>query len=115
MTGVGDGDVGDHGMWVWLSWWLSSRLRFCSRLDDKVMSWSEVCSLGSESSTLGAELVGCSWALHHEYRGLFCDMEWWRTIMMIASWGNFDLLLHLVQVEASVDSIEQKFVLRVVL
>ena len=36
--GVGDGGVGDRGMWVWLSRWLRSRSRSCSRLDNKVTS-----------------------------------------------------------------------------
>ena len=37
--------------------------------------------------------------------GCSVGMKWWRTITVIASQGNFDLLLRLVQVGTSVDSI----------
>ena len=37
-------------------------------------SWSEFSS-SSESSASDGELMGCSWALHHEYWVLFCGYE----------------------------------------
>ena len=39
-----------------------------------VTSWSEFSS-GSESSASDSELMGCSRAPRHEYRGLFCGYK----------------------------------------
>ena len=66
--------MGAQGRCVWASWWARSRSQVCSRSDDKVMSWSELSS-GSECSASEAESMGCSWAPHHEYQGLFCGYE----------------------------------------
>ena len=68
-----------------------------------VMSWSEFSS-GSESSASEGESVGCS-----------VGTKWWRTMTMIASEGNFDLLLRLDRVGTSVDSMDLGIALRVVL
>ena len=47
--------------------------------------------------------------------GCSVDTKWWRTITMIASKGNFDLLLHLDRVGTSIDSIDQEIAQRVFL
>ena len=47
--------------------------------------------------------------------GCFVGTKWWRTMMMIALKGNFDLLLRLDRVGTGVDSIDRKIALRVVL
>ena len=47
--------------------------------------------------------------------GCSVGMKWWRTIMMIALQGNFDLLLHLDWVGTGVDSIDREIALRVIL
>ena len=57
-----------------MRWGAKLRSWVCSRSDDLVTSWSELSS-GSESSVSEGELIGCSWAPHHEYRGLFCGYE----------------------------------------
>ena len=41
--------------------------------------------------------------------------KWWRTMAMIASKGNFDLLLRLDRVGTGVDSTDREIALRVVL
>ena len=47
--------------------------------------------------------------------GCSVGMKWWRTMTVIASKGNFDLLLRLDRVGTGVDSIDRKIALRVVL
>ena len=47
--------------------------------------------------------------------GCSVGMKWWRTMTMIASKGNFDLLLRLDWVGTGVDSIDREIALRVVL
>ena len=47
--------------------------------------------------------------------GYSVGTKWWRTMTMIASKGNFDLLLRLDRVGTGVDSIDRGIALRVVL
>ena len=47
--------------------------------------------------------------------GCSVDTKWWRTITVIASKGNFDLLLRLDWIGTGVDSIDHKIALRIVL
>ena len=47
--------------------------------------------------------------------GCSVGTKWWRTIAVIASQGNFDLLLRLDRVGTGVDSIDREIALRVVL
>ena len=47
--------------------------------------------------------------------GCSVGTKWWRTMTMIASEGNFDLLLRLDRVGTNVDSIDREITLRVVL
>ena len=47
--------------------------------------------------------------------GCSVGTKWWRTMTMIASEGNFDLLLRLDWGGTGVDSIDREIVLRVVL
>ena len=47
--------------------------------------------------------------------GCSVGTKWWRTMTMIASKGNFDLLLRLDRVGTGVDSIDRGITLRVVL
>ena len=47
--------------------------------------------------------------------GCSVGTKWWRTMTMIASKGNFDLLLRLDWVGTGVDSIDREIALRVVL
>ena len=47
--------------------------------------------------------------------GCSVGTKWWRTMTMIASKGNFDLLLRLDRVGTGVDSIDREIALRVVL
>ena len=47
--------------------------------------------------------------------GCSVGKKWWRTMTMIASKANFDLLLRLDRVGMSVDSMDQGIALRVVL
>ena len=83
--GVGEGGVWARGRCVWASWWARSRSQVCSTSHNKVMSWSEV-SLGLECSASEAELMGCSRALHHEYRGLFCGYK------MVEDYNSYNLV-----------------------
>ena len=47
--------------------------------------------------------------------GYSVGTKWWRTMTMIASEGNFDLLLRLDRVGTGVDSTDREIALRVVL
>ena len=47
----------------------------CSGVDNKVMSWSEFGSSGSECSASEAESMGCPQGPHPEYRGVFCEYK----------------------------------------
>ena len=74
VVGVGEGGVGAQGRCVWASWWARSWSKVCSRLDNRVTSWSEFSS-GSECSASEAESRVCSQVPHHKYQGLFCGYK----------------------------------------
>ena len=105
---VGDRVVVAQGRWVWVSWWVRSRSRVCSGADVRVMLWLEVSSSGSECPTPDAGSRGCSWACATSTGDCSVDMKWWRTLTVIASEINFDLLLCLTWMGTNIDSIESK-------
>ena len=84
VMGVGEGGVGARGRCIWASWWARSRSWVCSRLDDRVMSWSEFSS-GSECS-LQRPSQGVVLGRHAtSTKGCSVGTKWWRTITVIAS------------------------------